>query len=167
MHSFWDTSWNKSQRPQIGPFWLCKLHLEWFHTFYILEQDWAALYYYCIISIIVGKWTKPNLENDLLNNSIKSISWFDQYHPNKLYAKNKEKLLDCFEQITEKYQNNQIWHFSDLEKLPLERFNQILLAVQSLGSFMSKYRKGYQTVVEKIVSKWRSQMICPTFQNDL
>ena len=146
MHRFWDTSWNKSLRHQIGPFWLCSdsTPLEWFHTFHFLGQDWAGFYYYCIISIIVGKWTQADLsglENDLLNNSIKSISWqLINIIPNTLYAKNKEKLPDCFEHIAEKYQNSPIWPFSDLsdiEKLPLERFNQIVLAVHSLGSFMS------------------------------
>ena len=73
MHRIWDTSWNKSLRTQIGPFWLIKLPLEWFHTLHIVGQDWAALYYYCIILIIVGKLTKPDLsdlENDLLNKYI-------------------------------------------------------------------------------------------------
>ena len=45
----------------------------------------------------MGKWTKPdlsNLENDLSNNSIKSISW--SVSAKKLYIKNKEKLSECF-----------------------------------------------------------------------
>ena len=134
---FWDTSWNKSLRPQIGPFWLCKLPLEWFHTFHILGQDWAAFYYYCVISIIVGKWTKADLsgiENDLLNNSIKSISSGQLINiiPKKLYANNKEKWPDCFEQIAEKHQNNQIWPFRHWKKWHLERFNRIIFAVHSL-----------------------------------
>ena len=29
----------------------------------------------------------------------------------------KEKLPDCFEQIAEKYQNNQLWPFSDLSDM--------------------------------------------------
>ena len=46
------------------------------------------------------KWTKPDLsdlENDLLNNSMKSISWqLINIIPNKLYARYKEKLSDRF-----------------------------------------------------------------------
>ena len=41
----------------------------------------------------MGKWAKPDLsdlENDLLDNSIKSISWqLTNIFPKKLYAKNK------------------------------------------------------------------------------
>ena len=48
-----------------------------------------------MISIIMGKWAKPDLsdlENDLLNNSMKSISWqLINIIPKKLYARNKEK----------------------------------------------------------------------------
>ena len=46
--------------------------------------------------IIMGKWAKPDLsdlENDLLNNSIKSISWqLINIIPKTQYAKNKENL---------------------------------------------------------------------------
>ena len=47
---------------------------------YVMQYNWAALRYYWIILIIMGKWTIPDLsdlENDLLNNSIKSSldSW--------------------------------------------------------------------------------------------
>ena len=48
----------------------------------------------------MGKWAKPDLsylENDLLNNSMKSISWqLINIIPKKLYARNKEKLSDRF-----------------------------------------------------------------------
>ena len=79
--------------------------------------------------MLVGKWTKVEifgLENDLLNNSIKSTSWqLINIIPNKLYAKNKEKLPDCFEKIAEKYQNNQIWPFSDLSDIEKMTFRAI------------------------------------------
>ena len=141
MHRFWDTSWSKSLRPQIGPVWLCKLPLEWFHTFHILGQDCAALYYYCILSIIVGKWTKPDLsdlENDILNNSIIYISWqLINIIPNKLYAENKEKWPDCFEQIAKKYQNNQIWHFLTL-KMTIRAIQPIPIGSPLLGKLHVK-----------------------------
>ena len=37
--------------------------------------------------------------------------------PNKLYAKNEEKLPDGFEQIAEKYQNNLFLTFQTLTKM--------------------------------------------------
>ena len=47
----------------------------------------------------MGKWAKSdlyNLENDLLNNSMKSISsQLINIIPKKLYARNKEKLSEC------------------------------------------------------------------------
>ena len=67
---------------------------------YIMQYIWAALRYYWIISIIMGKWAKPDLsdlENDLLNNSMKSISWqLINIIPKKLYTRNKEKLSERF-----------------------------------------------------------------------
>ena len=66
---------------------------------YIMQSIWAALRYYWIILIIMGKWAKSvlDLENDLLNNSMKSISWqLINIIPKKLYARNKEKLSECF-----------------------------------------------------------------------
>ena len=60
-------------------------HLLYFRTWlvshqsiYLMQYIWAELSYYWIIAIIMGKWTKPDLydlDNDLSNNSIKSISW--------------------------------------------------------------------------------------------
>ena len=48
----------------------------------------------------MGKWAKSDLsdlENDLLNNSMKSISGqLINTIPKKLYARNKEKLSECF-----------------------------------------------------------------------
>ena len=48
----------------------------------------------------MGKWAKPDLsdlENDLLNNSMKSISsQLINIFPKKLYTRNKEKLSECF-----------------------------------------------------------------------
>ena len=67
---------------------------------YLMQSIWAALRYYWIISIIMGKWAKPDfsdLENDLLYNSMKSISWqLINIIPKKLHARNKEKLSDHF-----------------------------------------------------------------------
>ena len=95
----------------IGPFWPWKWHLEWFHTFYILGQDYFhnkeatrcntfGQHFVTIISIIMWKIAKPDfydLDNDLLNKSMKSISWqLINTIPKKLYARNKEKLSDRF-----------------------------------------------------------------------
>ena len=48
----------------------------------------------------MGKWAKPDLsdlENDLLNNSMKTISsQLININPKKLYTRNKEKLSDRF-----------------------------------------------------------------------
>ena len=48
----------------------------------------------------MGKWAKhdlSDLENDLSNNSMKSISWqLMNIIPKKLYARYKEKLSDRF-----------------------------------------------------------------------
>ena len=111
MYRFWDIGWHRSQRSQIGPFWPWKWPLEWFHTFHILGQDWFhnkkatwcnkfGQCYYWIISIIMGKWAKPELsylENDLLNNSMKSISWqLINIIPKKLHTRYKEKLSGRF-----------------------------------------------------------------------
>ena len=67
---------------------------------YMMQYIWAALRYYWIISIIMGKWAKSDLsdlENDLLNNSMKTISWqLINIIPKKLYTRNKEKLSDRF-----------------------------------------------------------------------
>ena len=43
-----------------------------------MMQILAELHYYWIMAIIMGQWAKPDLsylETDLLNNSMKSISW--------------------------------------------------------------------------------------------
>ena len=67
---------------------------------YMMQYIWAALRYYWIISIIMGKWAKPDLsdlENYLSNNSMKSISWqLINIIPKKLYTRYKEKLSDRF-----------------------------------------------------------------------
>ena len=54
----------------------------------------------------MGKWAKPDLsdlENDHLNNAMKSISWqFINIIHKKLYTKNKEKVLESFWEIGKK-----------------------------------------------------------------
>ena len=96
-----------------GPNWTLKItfrvipYLSYYRTglvsqqrSYMMQNIWAALRYYWIISIIMGKWAKPDLsdlENDLLNNSMKSISWqLINIIPKKLCTKNKEKLSNRF-----------------------------------------------------------------------
>ena len=112
MYRFWDISWNRSQRSK-WTFLTLKMtfrvipYLSYFRAglvsqqrSYMMQYIWAALRYYWIISIIRGKWAKPDLsdlENDLLNNSMKSISWqLINIIPKKLYTRNKEKLSDRF-----------------------------------------------------------------------
>ena len=61
----------------------------WFHTKEATwcYDIWATLCYYWILSIIMGKWVKPDL-SDNKHNSIKSISWqLINIIPRKLYAK--------------------------------------------------------------------------------
>ena len=85
----------------------------------------------------MGKWAKPDLsdlENDLSNNSMKSISWqLINIIPKKLCTKNKEKLSNRFWenwQKVAKQPNLTFFNLSNLEKWPLEWFNQIhLLAI--------------------------------------
>ena len=68
---------------QNWTFLTLKMTLEWFHTFHILGQDWfhnkkATWCNKFGQHFVMGKWAKPDLsdlENDLLNNSIQSISW--------------------------------------------------------------------------------------------
>ena len=83
LHRFWDISWNRSQMSKWD---LSDLeNLSYFRTglvaqqiSYMMQYIWAERHYYWIISIIIGKWAKPDisdLEDDLLNNSMKSISW--------------------------------------------------------------------------------------------
>ena len=124
-----------AQIDQIGPFWPWKLHLEWFHTFHILWSDRISL----LLNNInnhgkMGQTWLSDLEIDLLNNSIKSISWqLINIISKKLYAKDKEKLSDHFWkncQTVEKYQNLIFSDLLDHAKIPLELFNKIhLLAI--------------------------------------
>ena len=72
-----------------------------------MQSIWAALRYYWIISISIGKWAKPDLsdlENDLSNNSINSISWqLTNIIPKKLYIYKIENSYDTvFEKISKK-----------------------------------------------------------------
>ena len=117
----------------------------------------------------MGKWAKPNLsnlENDLLNNSIKSISWqLINIIPENLYAKNKEKLSNRFWencQKVEKYKHlTSFWPwkitFRAIHKINFLAVHQYIL----LGKFHAKIGKSYQTVFEKIASKWKMGQIWP------
>ena len=112
MYRFWDISWNRSQRSKLNlsdfkMTFKLNPYLSYFRTglvsqqrSYMMQWIWAALRYYWIISIIMGKWAKldlSDLENDLLNNSMKFISWqLINIIPKKLCTKNKEKLSNRF-----------------------------------------------------------------------
>ena len=95
---------------------------------YMMQLVWTALSYYWIMSIIKGKWAKPDLSdlgNDLSNNSIKSISWqLINIIPRKLYTTNTKKLSYCVWQNWKKVAKQT---FSDLEQWPLELFNESIL----------------------------------------
>ena len=116
----------------------------------------------------MGKWAKPDLselENDLLNNSMKSISWqLINIIPKKLCTKNKEKLSNRFWENWQKVakpQNLTFFNLSNLEKWPLEWFNQIhLLAVHQHPPWEASWTS-YQTVFEKIASKCKMGQIWP------
>ena len=110
---------------------------------YMMQYILTVLCYYWIISTILWKWAKPDLsdlENELLNNSIKSISWqLINIIPNKLYTRNKEKLSDRFWENWQKLQNLTFfgpWKitFRAIQSNP--SFDSSL--VPSLGSFLHK-----------------------------
>ena len=116
---------------------------------YMMQYIWAALRYYWIISIIMGKWAKPDLsdlENDLLNNSMKSISCqLINIIPKKLCAKNKEKFSNCFWenwQKVAKQPNLTFFNLSNLEKMTFRVIQSNPSfgspSAPSLGSFMTK-----------------------------
>ena len=80
-------------------------------TFHILGQNWfhnkeATWCNKFGQHLIMGKLAKPDLsdlENDILNNSMKSISWqLINIIPKKLYTRNKEKLSDRFRENWQK-----------------------------------------------------------------
>ena len=119
----------------------------------------------------MGKWAKPDLsdlENDLLNNSMKSISWkLINIIPKKLCTKNKEKLSNLFWenwQKVSKQPNLTFFDLSNFQKLPLEWFNQIhLLAVHQHPPWEASWqnREKVIKVFEKIASKWKMGQIWP------
>ena len=94
----------------------------------------------------MGKWAKPdlsNLENDLLNNSMKSISWqLINIIPKKLYARNKEKLSDHFWENWQKVAKTAKFDFIGPFKMTFRgiqskpSFDSSL--IPSLGSFLQK-----------------------------
>ena len=86
----------------------------------------------------MGKWAKPDLSdlgNDLLNNSMKSISWqlINILHK-KLYARNKEKLSDRFWENLQKVAK-QLPNFTFFE--PFGPWKMTFKAIQSNPSFYS------------------------------
>ena len=109
---------------------------------YITQQIWAALCYYWIITILMGKWAKhdlSDLENDLLNNSMKSISWqLINITPKKLYTRNKLKLSNRFwenwQKVAKQPNLTLFGHFGVIKPNP--SFDSSL--VPSLGSFLHK-----------------------------
>ena len=120
----------------------------------------------------MGKWAKSDLsylENDLLNNSMKSISWqLINIIPKKLCTKYKEKLSNRFWENWQKVAKQPNLTFFG----PFGPWKLTFRVIQSnpsfgspsapsLGSFMTKYRKSYQTVFEKIASKWKMDQIWP------
>ena len=85
MYRFWDISWNRLQRSKLDLSDLendLQRYPRWFHTLHILGQDWfhkeatwcnkfgQHLINYWILSIIMGKLTKPDLST--LNPSLDS-----------------------------------------------------------------------------------------------
>ena len=113
MYRFWNISWNRSQRSKLDlsdlendlqsdsiPFIFFRTGLVSQQRSYMMQLIWAALRYYWIISIILGKSVTPDLsdlENDLLNNSMISISCqLINIITRKLYTRNKEKVSDRF-----------------------------------------------------------------------
>ena len=96
--------------------------------------------------IIMGKWVKPDLsdlENDILNNSLKSIFWQSiNIIPKKLYRRNKEKLSDCFWENWQKVAKQPNLTFFGPFKMTFRAiqsntyFDSSL--VPSLGSFLHK-----------------------------
>ena len=72
----------------------------------MMQYILAALRYYWVISILIETWAKPDLsdlDNDLLNNSIKAMSWqLINIIPKKLYSKIKISYQTVFEKIANK-----------------------------------------------------------------
>ena len=88
---------------------------------YIMPKMCVALRYYWITSIIMRKCAKPELsdiEDDHLNESMKSISWqLINIIPKKLYSRNKEKLSDHFWENWQKVAKQPNLTFYDLSNL--------------------------------------------------
>ena len=137
-----------------------------------MQYMWAALRYYWIISIIMGKWVTSDfsyLENDLFNNSMKSISWqLINIIPKKLCTKNKEKLSNRFWenwQKVAKQPNLTFLDLSDPENWALEWFNQThLLAVHQHPPWKATWQNREKVIkqfFEKIASKWKMDQLWP------
>ena len=58
--------------------------------------------------------------------------------PNKLFTTIKNKYLTASDKIGKKLAKTAKFELSDLEKLPVERFNRIYILAVSLGSFIPK-----------------------------
>ena len=153
MYRFWDISWNRSQRSKWTSLTLKMtfrviLYLSYFRAglvsqqrSYMMQYIWAALRYYWIISIIMGKWAKPDLsalENYLLNNSMKSISWhLINIIPKKLYIRYKIKAIrPLLRKLTKSSKNSQIWPLSDLLDLESDSIESIFW--QSISTLLGK-----------------------------
>ena len=69
----------------------------------MMQYIWAALRWNIDNYRKIGQTDLSDLENYILNNSINAISWqMINIIPKKLYAQNKEKLLDRFRKIATK-----------------------------------------------------------------
>ena len=115
---------------------------------YMMQYICAALCYYWIISIFMEKWVKSDLsdlENYLLNKSMKFISWqLITIIPKKLCTKNKEKLSNPF-----------------LRKLAHLRFFGPFRPWQMTLTVSDSIESIFWQVFEKLPPKWKMDQIWP------
>ena len=112
MYRFRDVSWNRPQRSKLdrsdieNDLYKVIPYLSYFRTglvslqrSYMMQYIWAALRYYWIISILMGKWAKPDLsdlENDIFNNWMNPS--FDSW--------SRSSPRGCIQQIKKSYQTD-------------------------------------------------------------